>query len=243
MIVAEEIYSLTPLERDIWWLCCHIGLSQRVAGSLLGVTQPSVCSQVQKVIARINSMSRFPHVEDEEVKDVLKGIGASSEMIDATVLYFRLNQQTAVADAMGRTQGGVRHVLTKVMRRLENSLASTDEGKTVSPYLSNCDGAKTLPLYRIYSALHLRLVEKVKILPNRRLDHSHSIKTVSLDEKVSFSGGPVPGGEIRIEEGDLEGLPMRVMGRILDGDMWALYCQVPLHSMDLRIIAPLYPCE
>ncbi len=243
MIVAEEIYSLTPLERDIWWLCCHIGLSQRVAGTILGVTQPSVCSQVKKVIARIKSMSRFPHVEDEEVKDVLKDIGASSDMIEATVLYFRLSQQTAVADAMGRTQGGVRHLLTKVMRRLEDSLANTEEGKTVTPYLPNCDGAKTLPLYRIYSALHLRLVDKVKGLPNRRLDRSHTIKTVALDGTVRFSGGPVPGGEIRIEEGDLEGLPMRVMGRILEGNMWALYCQIPLHSLDLRISVPLYPCE
>ena len=132
MTARAYIEKLPPMERDILHLHMDLKKSQTEVAKILGVSQPTVNYRYKRARERITFMEMLPQVTADEIRQVLKKLGARDKDIEAMVLYVESNSQSDVARKMGTSQGAVRHWIHRALvNHLQNDLSEDPVHKRV----------------------------------------------------------------------------------------------------------------
>lgn len=119
--VREIMRDLPPREADFVELYFFSHKTQTDIAEIFKVSQPTVCYRLQRATARIRFVLSLPAVEDEEMQDALQGFLGDEEDVEIMVRMFETTCQSAVAKAMGITQGKVRHRFMRSTKRMLDS--------------------------------------------------------------------------------------------------------------------------
>lgn len=128
----QDIARLPAMERDILRLHMDLGKSQTEVARILGVSQPTVNYRYKRARERLDFMEKVPHVTAEEIREVLRTLGARETDIEAMILYVETSSQSEVARRMNTSQGAVRHwILRALVSHLQNDMREDDRHKRV----------------------------------------------------------------------------------------------------------------
>lgn len=128
----EEIARLPPKERDILYLHMTLRKSQTEVAKILKVSQPTVNYRYKRARQRLEFMEKVPRVTADEIREVLRSLGARDTDIEAMVLYVETSSQSEVARRMNTSQGAVRHwILRALVNHLQNDMREDDVHKRV----------------------------------------------------------------------------------------------------------------
>jgi len=96
------------------------------------VSQPTVNYRYKRARERLEFMEKVPAVTAEEIREVLRILGARDTDIKAMVLYVETSSQSEVARRMNTSQGAVRHwILRALVNHLQNDMREDDVHKRV----------------------------------------------------------------------------------------------------------------
>lgn len=128
----EDIVRLPAMERDILRLHMTLRKSQTEVAKILGVSQPTVNYRYKRARQRLAFMEKVPAVSADEIREVLRVLGACDTDIEAMVLYVETSSQSEVARRMNTSQGAVRHwILRALVTHLQNDMREDDKHKRV----------------------------------------------------------------------------------------------------------------
>ena len=132
MLNSEDIDRLPPMERDILHLHMQMRKSQTEVAKILGVSQPTVNYRYKRARERLQFMDKLPRVTADEIREVLRQLGATDQDIRAMVLYVETNSQSEVARRMETSQGAVRHWIHRALvNHLQNDMSDEDMHRRV----------------------------------------------------------------------------------------------------------------
>lgn len=127
-----DIARLPPKERDILKLHMQLRKSQTEVAKILRVSQPTVNYRYKRARERLEFMEKVPVVTADEIREVLRILGARDTDIEAMVLYVETSSQSEVARRMNTSQGAVRHwILRALVNHLQNDMREDDVHKRV----------------------------------------------------------------------------------------------------------------
>jgi DNA-directed RNA polymerase specialized sigma24 family protein len=127
-----DIARLPPKERDILKLHMVLRKSQTEVAKILRVSQPTVNYRYKRARERLEFMEKVPVVTADEIREVLRILGARDNDIEAMVLYVETSSQSEVARRMNTSQGAVRHwILRALVNHLQNDMREDDKHKRV----------------------------------------------------------------------------------------------------------------
>ena len=112
--VLKVLESIAPQEAEILRLTRKGGIQVEIAASL-GISQPSVCYNLNRAWDRVQFIMATPLVDREDLRAYLSQ--ALSADVDIMVLFWDLTSQSKVAQRLGVSQGLVRH---RILRGIEN---------------------------------------------------------------------------------------------------------------------------
>ena len=206
------------MERDILHLHMELKKSQTEVAKILGVSQPTVNYRYKRARERINFMEMLPVVSPEEIRTVLKKLGARENDIEAMVLYVESNSQSDVARKMGTSQGAVRHWIHRALvNHLQNDLSEDPVHK------------------RVRAACGL-LVNKPGIFnePQKGGESNHVKQVeVKFHQPPKVQGPLVPDEEILVTNG----LYAQLAGRVLDVNP-SIRVKIELESQHVTLVWP-----
>jgi DNA-directed RNA polymerase specialized sigma24 family protein len=128
----EDIGRLPAMEQDILKLHMELRKSQTEVAKILGVSQPTVNYRYKRARERLDFMEKVPRVTADEIRQVLRTLGARDTDVDAMVLYVETSSQSEVARRMNTSQGAVRHwILRALVTHLKNDMREDDVHKRV----------------------------------------------------------------------------------------------------------------
>lgn len=132
MPTNEEIARLPAMERDILRLHMNLRKSQTEVARILGVSQPTVNYRYKRARERLEFMEKVPAVTADEIREVLRTLGARDTDVEAMILYVETSSQSEVARRMDTSQGAVRHwILRALVNHLQNDMREDDVHKRV----------------------------------------------------------------------------------------------------------------
>ena len=132
MPLSEYLSRLPPMERDILRLHMDLRKSQTAVAKILGVSQPTVNYRYKRARARLEFMEKLPKVTSDEIREVLRRLGAREQDIEAMVLYVETNSQSEVARRMETSQGAVRYWVHRALSdHLQKDMRDDDMHKRV----------------------------------------------------------------------------------------------------------------
>lgn len=116
--VREVMRDLPPREADFVELYFFHYKTQTDIAEIFKVSQPTVCYRLQRATSRIRFVLSLPPVEDGEILSALRGFLTDEEDIEIMLRMYETTCQSAVAKAMGITQGKVRHRFKRSTKRM-----------------------------------------------------------------------------------------------------------------------------
>jgi predicted transcriptional regulator len=129
---AEDIARLPAMERDILRLHLSLRKSQTEVAKILGVSQPTVNYRYARARARLEFMEKIPRVTPDEIRKVLRELGARDSDVEAMALYAETSSQSEVARRMNTSQGAVRHwILRALVSHLQSDMHNDDAHRRV----------------------------------------------------------------------------------------------------------------
>jgi predicted transcriptional regulator len=132
MLNSEDIARLPPMERDILRLHLSLRKSQTEVAKILGVSQPTVNYRYARARERLEFMEKIPRVSPDEIRGVLRELGARDSDVEAMALYAETSSQSEVARRMNASQGAVRHwVLRALVNHLQTDMRNDDTHRRV----------------------------------------------------------------------------------------------------------------
>lgn len=124
---SEDIARLPPMERDILHMHLALRKSQTEIAQILGVSQPTVNYRYARARARLDFMEKIPRVTSDEIREVLRGLGARDTDVEAMVLYVETSSQSEVARRLNTSQGAVRHwIFRALVNHLQSDMQTND---------------------------------------------------------------------------------------------------------------------
>ena len=87
MPLSEYLSRLPPMERDILRLHMDLRKSQTAVAKILGVSQPTVNYRYKRARARLEFMEKLPKVTSDEIREVLRRLGAREQDIEMPICY------------------------------------------------------------------------------------------------------------------------------------------------------------
>lgn len=202
MLNRDDIARLPPVERDILHLHLTLRKSQTEVAKILGVSQPTVNYRYARARARLEFMDKIPKVTPQEIREVLRALGARDTDVEAMALYVETSSQSEVARRMNTSQGAVRHwILRALVSHLQADLREEDTHR------------------RVRTACQL-LVGKPGILnePNRPAGGDLRTVDVRLPQSPKMRGRLVQGERILLLDGVYSDLEADVVD-VSDQDM------------------------
>lgn len=132
MLNREDIARLPAVERDILRLHMTLRKSQTEVAKILGVSQPTVNYRYARARERLEFMEKIPRVRPDEVRQVLRELGARDTDVEAMALYIETSSQSEVARRMDTSQGAVRHwILRALVSHLQTDMHDEDVHRRV----------------------------------------------------------------------------------------------------------------
>jgi DNA-directed RNA polymerase specialized sigma subunit len=119
--VREIMRELPAREADFVELYFFSHKTQTDIAEIFKVSQPTVCYRLQRATSRIRFVLGLPEIEDGELRDALCGFLGDDEDIEIMLRMYETTCQSAVAKAMGITQGKVRHRFKRSTKRMLES--------------------------------------------------------------------------------------------------------------------------
>ena len=116
--VKKILDHLPPREADFVELYFFRHLKQTDIASIFRVSQPTVCYRLQRAAARIRFLLDLPDFDEDELRDALEGFLSDPLDIQIMILMYETTCQSAVAKALGVSQGLVRHRFIRSIERM-----------------------------------------------------------------------------------------------------------------------------
>ena len=207
------------MERDILRLHMTLRKSQTEVAKILGVSQPTVNYRYRRARERLDFMDKLPPVTGDEIREVLAGLGAREQDIEAMVLYVETNSQSEVARRMQTSQGAVRHWIHRgLVNHLQNDLSSDDvhrRVRTACGMLVSKPGIFNEPQKPGHMPKHQRVEQRLPRPPRVRGE-------VTLEGRVVF----------------LEGVYARLEADVIDVNAEAVRVRLDLESQEITLVWP-----
>jgi len=128
----DHLQRLPPFERDILRLHQELRKPQTEIARILGCSQPTVNYRYKRVRDRLAFLEKLPSVTPDEIRKVLRTLGAREQDIEAMVLYVETTSQSEVARRMETSQGAVRYWVLRVLTdHLQKDMREDDLHKRV----------------------------------------------------------------------------------------------------------------
>jgi DNA-directed RNA polymerase specialized sigma24 family protein len=128
----DHLQRLPSLERDILRLHQELRKPQTEIARILGCSQPTVNYRYKRVRARLEFLEKLPSVTPDEIRQVLRTLGAREQDIEAMILYVETTSQSEVARRMKTSQGAVRYWVLRVLTdHLQKDMREDDLHKRV----------------------------------------------------------------------------------------------------------------
>lgn len=118
----RAIRIMPHVEQDIVQLCI-LGSPRKTqadVGALLGITQPSISWRLHRCIERLRYAVGVPHPSEEDIEMGLAGARIMGPDAETARVFIRTTGASATAKALGTSEGGVRHRLLDIVRRLKD---------------------------------------------------------------------------------------------------------------------------
>ena len=218
MPLSEFIERLPPLERDILHLHMVLRKTQIDVAKILGVSQPTINYHYKRARERLEFLELLPPISPEEVRTVLRRLGARETDVEAMTLYVETNSQSEVARRMGTSQGAVRHWLHRALvSHLQPDINNEDVHKRVR---TACSMLAKKPWI---------FIEATK--PNG----------ARLQSEVRFPKAPKVKGRWVVGERLLvqEGIYAQLEGTVISMEEHSLRLRLDLESQKIQLIWPL----
>lgn len=119
--VRELMKGLPLREADFVELYFFNHKTQTDIAEIFKVSQPTVCYRLQRATARIRFVLSLPDVTIGEIEEALRGFLGDDEDVEIMVRMYETTCQSAVAKAMGITQGKVRHRFMRSTKRMQEN--------------------------------------------------------------------------------------------------------------------------
>lgn len=116
--VREIMCGLPAREADFVQLYFFNHKTQTDIAEIFKVSQPTVCYRLQRATARIRFVLSLPDVEETEMQERLREFLKDEEDVEIMMRMYETTCQSAVAKAMGITQGKVRHRFMRSTKRM-----------------------------------------------------------------------------------------------------------------------------
>lgn len=207
------------MERDILWLHQELRKPQTEIAKILGVSQPTVNYRYKRARARLEFLEKLPRVTSNEIREVLRRLGARDQDTEAMVMYVETNSQSEVARRMETSQGAVRYwVLRALTDHLQKDMREDEVHR------------------RVRMACGM-LVSKPGIF-NEPQKPGHTPKHQQVHRRLNaapkFQGRLVVGENVRIQNG-IYGL---LEGELLEIDDTMMRVKLNLESQDITVSWP-----
>ena len=121
--VRELMTGLPLREADFVELYFFNHKTQTDIAEIFKVSQPTVCYRLQRATARIRFVLSLPDISVEQMEKALSGFLGDEEDVEIMMRMYDTTCQSAVAKAMGITQGKVRHRFMRSTRRMQENEA------------------------------------------------------------------------------------------------------------------------
>lgn len=116
--IREIMRELPAREADFVELYFFNHKTQTDIAEIFKVSQPTVCYRLQRATARIRFVLSLPDVAEGEMLSALEGFLGDAEDVQIMLRMYETTCQSAVAKAMGITQGKVRHRFMRSTKRM-----------------------------------------------------------------------------------------------------------------------------
>lgn len=135
--VREIMKELPEREADFVELYFFNHKTQTDIAEIFRVSQPTVCYRLQRATARIRFVLSLPDISEEEMENALRGFLGDEEDVEIMLRMYETTCQSAVAKAMGITQGKVRHRFMRSTRRMLENLQMATYAKIFEAIAEN----------------------------------------------------------------------------------------------------------
>jgi DNA-binding CsgD family transcriptional regulator len=208
------------MERDILRLHMILRKSQTEVAKILGVSQPTVNYRYRRARERLDFMEKLPAVTGDEIRRVLKELGAREQDVEAMVLYIETNSQSEVARRMDTSQGAVRHWIHRgLVNHLQNDFRSDDvhrRVRTACGMLVSRPGIFNEPQKPGHVPKHQKVEQRLPQAPRMRGD------VVEEGRRVLF----------------LEGVYARLEALVLEVNAETVRARLDLESQEVTLVWP-----